>query len=100
MAYCIMDKGGTGDCAYRSAAAAIADKQSKEIPDDNLIQEGSRLRLLDVSHLTTDKAEPSQDLALTLGFSRRERCPDGTARRVGSSKPYKALVLATVLHDG
>ena len=75
MAYCIMDKGGTGDCAYRSAAAAIADKQSKEIPDDNLIQEGSRLRLLDVSHLTTDKAEPSQDLATYLRVLAKREMP-------------------------
>ena len=53
----LIDKGGTGDCAYRAAAAAVADSQNKQLNEAQLLSEASKLRLLAVSYLTKHRSD-------------------------------------------
>ena len=53
----IVDKGGTGDCVYRSAAAAIGITQHKVFKEDALVNEASKLRLLVAAYLRSHKSE-------------------------------------------
>jgi len=49
------DDGGTGDCAFRAIARVLAFQQSKDISDEKIVSEASRLRTLTVGHLTKNK---------------------------------------------
>ena len=49
------DDGGTGDCAFRAIARVLAFQQNKDLSDEKIVSEASRLRTLTVGHLTKNK---------------------------------------------
>ena len=51
---CVDDK-GTGDCGFRAVARALAVSQKKDLAEDKLISEASKLRTMAVGHLLKHK---------------------------------------------
>ncbi len=53
-AWVIQDCGGSGDCAFRAIARALAQIQKKDIPKEKIAAEAAQLRVLAVGRVKAD----------------------------------------------
>ena len=51
----VEDLKGQGDCGYRTAARAVAYQQNKDLNEEKLAREASKLRVLSIGHLIKNK---------------------------------------------